>query len=158
MVHPKLHIRWGFGAGLALPSSPQPGHLAFPQAGLGTMSVASLLLRGMHMAPSWGASLDGSQSLARAHKSLGQAISLSCLPSPASALLLLLYFIFPSPQDVFLASVPLLYCVQTSCPERWDGALHQSCEHEHVWFKIAPVSRKRALPARPTAAPDNETS
>lgn len=75
------------------------------------------------MVPSWGTSLDGSQSLARAHKSLGQVISLCSLPSPASALLLHLYSIFPSPQDVFLASVPSLYCVQTSCPEQWDGAV-----------------------------------
>lgn len=74
--------------------------------------------RRMHVAPSQGTYLDGSQRPARAHRSLGQVISLWSLPSPASALLLHPYFIFPSPQDVFLASVPSLYCMQTSCPER----------------------------------------
>lgn len=30
VIHHKLHVRCGFGAGLALPSSPQPGRSAFP--------------------------------------------------------------------------------------------------------------------------------
>lgn len=47
----------------------------------------------------------------------GDFIVLSSFPSLCSASSSL------RPQDVFLASVPLLYCVQTSCPERWDGAL-----------------------------------
>lgn len=108
-----------------LARSLQPGHLDYPK--LDWLPWPALHPEGCTWphahGPPRGTSLDGSQSPAGAQKSLGQVISLCSLPSPASALLLHPYFVFPSPQDVFLASVPLLYCVHTSCLEQWDGAL-----------------------------------
>lgn len=147
VIHPKLHVRRGFGAGLALLSSLQPGCSAFPQAGLAAMPRASPLPRCL---------LDGSQSPARAHKSPGQVIRCAIfLPQP-----LLCFFILTSSSPAHRMSFWPLSLRSIVCKRavRSGGMelCERSCEHEHVWFKITPVSRKRALPARPTATPDNE--
>lgn len=147
MIHPKLCVRRGFGAGLALLSSLQPGCSAFPQSGLATMPRASPLPRWMHIAPSQGTLLDGSQSPARAHKSPGRVIRCAVFFPQ----LLLCFFILTSSSPAHRMSFWPLSLRSIVCKRAvWSSGMELckwSCEHEHVWFKITPVSRKRALPA-----------
>lgn len=146
VAHPELHIRFRVAAGLAVPSSSQPVRPACPQ-----LDWHCHRANGQEPALARVTSLEGSPCPTRAHQPPGQVTDCAVfLPRP-----LLRFFILTSSYPAYrmsfwplpLHSIVCKQAVRSSGTELWK----QTCEHERVLFKIAPVSRKPALPVRPAA-------